>query len=751
MQVALAEVTKKPLSKEAMIEDREKRLERLSRLGLAVAGKRDKAVKHRRESGIEKIWTEDTEYYEGIDDANRQTHTYTKAWSPDGGIYANASNSGQTDAKGECTAFFNITRQFVDSASARMGDILLPAGDWNWKITPTPIADLETIKDSAQPVVDENGSPVQKEDGSGYSLGEFAAQEQRDADAKVEKAELRIRDHLTECHIDTEERKVIEDAAKIGTGILRGPVPRKQRSKVVIDGKFIIKEAIVPSSQRVDPFDFFPDPDCGDNIHDGSFCIERDRMSATQLRDLADTPGYIGSQVRKVLNEGPGKLNIVTEKETESDSRYEVWYFYGEISADEFTSCDCKLPDDSQRHINVVLVLVNDSIIKAYANPNTTGDFPYDVLPWQPRNDSPFGIGVSRQGRVAQDMINASARSLMRNTGLSSAPQIVFSQGKIIPMDGDYNMYGGKFWIAVEDEGVTNVRDAIQTIDIPSKQAELINLIQLAQKMMEDSTGVSFLLQGQQGSAPDTVGGMELLHKNASALLRRIARVFDERVTEPHIRRYYEWLLIHGKDDEKGDMQIKAIGSSALVEREIQAMQAVQILNMSLNPAFGFSPQKAAEEVLRAWRFEPSKFEMSDDEKKAAQNVQPQPMPQVEVAKINAKSREDIAQAQIRSSEHKIIEDMDRDTVYQETLKERTQQEFQARREELVLRRELALMDYANKHQISLEKVKAELAKTTMRLRTQKELASQDGKSPQVAVPAVEPVGRAPTGEAFQK
>ena len=93
--------------------------------------------------------------------------------------------------------------------------------------------------------------------------------------------------------------------------------------------------------------------------------------------------------------------------------------------------------------------------------------------------------------------------------------------------------------------------------------------MQLATKMAEDSTGINFLLQGQQGSAPDTVGGMELLHRNASALLRRIARIYDENVTERHIKRYHEWLLLYGDDQDKCDLQTQAIGSSALVEREI--------------------------------------------------------------------------------------------------------------------------------------------------------------------------------------
>jgi hypothetical protein len=71
--------------------------------------------------------------------------------------------------------------------------------------------------------------------------------------------------------------------------------------------------------------------------------------------------------------------------------------------------------------------------------------------------------------------------------------------------------------------------------------------------MMEDSTGLPMLLQGQLGKAPDTVGGMTMLNNNASAVLRRLARTFDDCVTEPHIRRYYAWLLQYGEDDEKGD------------------------------------------------------------------------------------------------------------------------------------------------------------------------------------------------------
>ena len=48
-----------------------RRLQILEALGVALGAKRQAAITHRSNSGIEQIWTEDEEHYMGIDDANR--------------------------------------------------------------------------------------------------------------------------------------------------------------------------------------------------------------------------------------------------------------------------------------------------------------------------------------------------------------------------------------------------------------------------------------------------------------------------------------------------------------------------------------------------------------------------------------------------------------------------------------------------------------------------------------------------------
>ncbi len=714
-------------------------------LGREVKKKLDEAIAWRQQCGIERIWQEDDEYYHGVDDLNRENSVFVKGASTEGGISRNkASDSAR------CTAFFNITRQFCDAAAARMGDILLPAGDWNFTIKPTPVPN--TMQ-----------APLPPQLAGAQEAQNIAQDRNADVQSRCDSGEKRIHDWLTECQYHSEVRKAIESAAKLGTGILKGPVPRrrtvKRTSRENGQVALVVEKETVPVSYCVDVWDFFPDPACGDNIHNGSYCVERDRMSARQLRELKEIKGYLPDRIDKVIDEGPGKSHYsdgmrTTTDQTADDERFEVWYFYGLIDLGKLTAMGVALDGDQPKRdmIPACVTLVNDTPIKAFLNPLDSGEFPYDLMPWQTMSGLPWGIGVARQGRTPQDMINAATRALMDNAGLASGPQLVIRSKAIRPADGSWTLTSRKIWMASEESDVRSVQDAILAIDIPMMQKELNGIIQLAYKMMEDSTGIFFIMQGQQGSAPDTVGGMILLNQNASAILRRLARLFDVLITEPHIRRYYEWLMMYGEEDEKGDMQIEAVGSTALVDRDIQGMMAMQLLNISANPVFGLDPEKAVVEVLKASRFIPDKFKLDEGKKKL---LSQQSNPTVEVAKIRAQvDREKIetdrwkAKVQATSDLRKMEVDTDRDNIYQQTMSRRDEINAQSKHEELLIKRELAMLEYANQRGIALDKVKADLAQTAMKLKTQIKL-TRDGYGPQVTEPSMEPPGRAHEGRAY--
>ena len=750
---------------------------KIENLGKIVAKKREEAVKGRRVSGIEAIWEEDEEYYMGIDDANRDSHPWLKSASTTGGISRTPPKRAT-----RCTAFFNITRQFVDAGTARMGDILLPAGDWNWTAKPSPVQDDAYQQPGAEvppmgfpassPPVGANTQPgmmPQMPQGQTAPLQEIAVPGpnvasgvQAEAEKKAELAQNQMRDWLVECAYHAEVRKVIEDAAKVGTGILKGPYPHKRTTRVAkrtADGVALeLKTTITPASRRVDPWDFFPDPACGDNIHDGSYLLERERMTAKQLKDLKGLPGYISANIDQVLEEGPGKKHTEGDRSNQDNTadvdKFEVWYFYGQVDLVHLDAMSVKLDDKdaSKDTLPAVVTIVNDTPIKAHLNPLDTGEFPYDVMPWQPMSGTWTGIGIARQGRTAQDTLNAAARNMMDNAGLAGGPMIVMRRGAVVPADGQWEVTARKVWYATEQADTRSVADAFITIDIPMMVNELNLIIQFAYKQMEDATGIFFIMQGQQGSAPDTVGGMQLLHNNASTILRRLARVFDERVTEPHINRLYEWLLLYGPDECKGDVKIEAIGSTALVERDIQNMESMVLLQLSANPAYGIDPEKAITEVLKAKRYIPDKWLMDDDKKKQQANQQPI-IPAIEVAKIRAQSDQAIAQMQQQASVQKVQLDTDRDREYVQAQEHRDQTMAAARMEELRIKRELALLDFANKRNLSLDKIKADLSRDAMKLRVQRELAQTANvlKAPQVATPPTEPPQHAPDGQAFQQ
>jgi len=688
----------------------EERMARIETIAKQVVLFRDEAIKGRQSEGIENEWDEDDEYYEGIDDVNRHSvgANYSKPSSSTGVVEAKRSNTGDN----KCIAFFNVLRQFVDTAAARMGDMLIPAADWNFTIKETPVPEFP---------------------------------------GDIEKSKTRLHDWLIETKYRAELRKVVEDGARIGTGVLKGPVPAKKISKKITttegDTTVQIIKSTVPESKSINPRNCYPDPSCGNNIHKGSYFFERDDISAKSLIDLKGTPGYLSHQIDLVIEEGPGKKNVNTGNTTSFKDMYEIWYGYVMLKISDLVEleCECKVNGDPNKLIPAVVTLVNDRPIKAFLNPLDTGEFPYDFFTWQRRKDSPWGIGVCRQGRTGQDMINGACRTLMENAGLSAKPIIIIRNRAIQPVDGNWNLYGGKVLVASEESDIRSVSDAILAINIPMVQREMQAIIELGYKMLEDSTGIFFIMQGQQGAAPDTVGGMEILHKNSSAVLRRLSRNFDEQITENHIPRYYEYLLMYGEDDEKADLKIEAIGATSLVENEINMLRAQGLLAASLNPAFGLDPEKAMGEVLKSQRMAPEKWQLDDEKKQELMNRPPPEDPRVTVAHIKAEVDKFKTEVMATLQDHKLRVDMDRDMVYSQGVANRDIANERYNYAKLGLQRDLALLDYAKAHNIKLEDVKAKLTDTVMKLDLQERLATQ------VITPAIEPPGRAPDGQAFQK
>lgn len=772
-----------------------RRLQILESLGVSLSAKRQQAITHRANSGIEQIWTEDEEHYMGIDDANRDELGGTVEKPTTSGSRNYNRSSGDNSEGLKSTVFPNITQPYVDAAAARIGDMLLPTDDRNFAIEPTPIPTLIDVEAKLAPPapvapapplpganpLSAGGAPQQPPQGpppppprmitmpDGSLMPEpevraKIAKTKEEANRRTEKAQTRIDDWLTECDYLGEVRQMLDDAAKVGTGVIKGPIPVKRQRKTWQmkgnDMAMVLAEMINPASKCVSYWNLYPDPACGEDIHRGSWIWEVDTLAEKGVKALKGLPGYLDSQLDMVLEEGPAKYTVAGKMpwdEKQNKGQFQIWYFHGTVTKDDIEAAGCECGEGAT--FEALITMINDHVVRAALNPLDSGEFPYDVMRWKRRPGHWAGVGVARQMRTAQRMVVAATRNLMDNAGLGAGPMIVVGRG-IKPQNNIWEIKPRKIWTRdPEDEDVSGQHPSVETVVIPMLQAELTNIIQLGMKMAEDSTGLPMLLQGQQGSAPDTVGGMQILNNNGSSVLRRIARLFDNGVTNPHINRYYDWLMCYGDDpDEKGDMFIKARGSSALVERDAQTMELAQIVGMCLNPAFGKSPKKAMDEYLKSRRFDPVAFSYTEEEQAKIDSTPPPAPPQIEVAKIRAEADMAKTDKLIQADLQMDKSDTDRDLVYVQAETDRTVKEHEARMQELAVKRELAMLEYANKNKIALDQIKAHLADTALKLRTQKELAGAAGaldihkhyNPPQVAAPAVEPPGRAPAGQAFQ-
>lgn len=633
------------------------------------------------------------------------------------------------------------------------------------------------------------------------------------ARSKAKMAETRIWDWMTESHYNAQMRKVVFDSARLGSGILKGPFPKAKRSvsaKKSDGGKInvTVEDKIFPAAEWTDVWNIFPDPTCGEDIHNGDFMFERDFLSERQVRDLLKLPGYIKSAINEALELGP--TDNVSAQQNSADSgairgdtvrkgRYEVWYFYGQLTRDELAQIseagDKPITKDDvavdQKMVHVIATLIGDKLVRAVINPLDSGAFPYHNMIWQRRAGHWAGIGVAEQIRMPQRTVNAAIRAMLNNAGKSAGSQIVLNHSKIKPSDGNWTITPDKIWFKTGDD-LESVEDAFQVHEIQNVTDKMLLIIEFAMKQAEEATSIPLITQGQSGpTTPETYGATQLQDNNANQLLRSIGYTVDDNVTEPFIRAMYEWLLLDPDvpDEEKGDFQINAHGSSALVERAIQDMTLAQMGPLSLQPAYGIDPKRWAEQFIKSKRLNPVDLMFTKEELEQMAKAPPPPSPQEKVAQINASvERDKIIAAQSSDQQNAQHEQQlheaelalegkghENDAAQIQAERERTHVQAVTKLHELQERRELAMLEYANRHRISLDQAKAALAKTAMTLQAQRELNAADNAvdlhkhhnpppnndqpgrvqkpqpKKQIAKPLAQLPGRAPNGKAFEQ
>jgi hypothetical protein len=727
---------------------------------MSLSGKRQDAIQARAASGVERRWIEALDAYHGRDSAA-------------GGMTAVSAAMGErlpanSKQPTRSTVYVQLTRQKTNAAAARLADMLYPTDDKNWGIKPTPVPELMDVIVTGrnEDYIDQQtqGPLPHPTEERNISVADVAAEAMAAANKKAKAMELEIDDQLTECQYNYEGRKVIMDAAILGTGILKGPVvvnrvaKKWQKQGEGRDSVQILEiiEKKTPASVRVDPWNFFPDSTCADDVQQGSGTWEREYHAPRQLRDLAKVPGYLKNQIIECLREGPqhytaqGGISIrdrSAEALAYDDARYELWTYVGDVDRDDLESVGVTLPGDELDSYSAIVVMCNNRVIKAIINPMDTGGFPYDVFIWERFDYSPWGVGIPYLMQYAQRTLNAAWRALLDNMAITAGGQIVMDRTVIIPADGKWEITRNKIWWAVSDSGNTDITKAFSTFEFASHQAEFENVIRLAMQFADEETSLPQIAQGNQGTAPHQVGSMTMLMNSANTVLRRLVKQFDDTITRRHIRRYYDWNMQYNpKEEIKGDFECDARGSTALMVRDQQNQALAGLMSMGASPVYGIylDPEKVAKLVVQAGNFSPDDVMRTASEieqlKQSQQQQQQPPAPQIEVAKIRAETEIAKTDKQLAAKAQEV--QMTLQANAQESDADRQLQQWEKQAEA-----QLEAAALTAEERRALNDAKVTLSGIAMKLRVQRELSP----GPQVIAPPNEPAGRANNGMAYQQ
>lgn len=667
-------------------------VQRLTRLG------NDTALKRKP---IELRWINALCQYSGVRSASEITTGSTKS-DVEGG------NSGGAKGRSRSEVFVNITRPKTNRTEGRLSDILFPADDRNWGIQPTPQPELDIVAkraiEEAQRAADEanriNADPEALQSASGLSEDELvdkaqqlglqgaqAAKELAEAKKRAERMSTEIDDQLVEARYAQKSRDALGWATKIGIGVLKGPVVMdggRRKWMKQEDGSHVLVhsgEKARPTIEQVSPWSFFPDPSAT-SIEDAEFIFERHLVSKSDLRKMARKLGFYEDAVRELLEHGPGKglsedfqhlkdMRLLTGDSADITDRYVIWEYHGPLEAEEIANLlramggdeaeeraeEFEQNVDTLTEYRVIAHFCDGRLLKlAEYYPMDSQEFIYSVYSLERGTASILGaIGVPDKMKDSQEVLNAAWRMMMDNAKLSVGPQVLIDRAKVQPADNDWTMYPGKEWLWDSHNSQSNV-SPFATFDIPMNQEQIAGIIALAKSFIDDETAMPSIIEGGNSEerapgAASTVGGFAMLMNSAGIDPRRMVKNWDDDVTTPLIRRFYDWNMQHAEKDEiKGDMQVEARGTSVLLARELQAPHLLTAATqLTVHPVLGMAhkPYDIARLFYQSVNINPSDVLVEREEfdqrvKAAAEQTAPED-PQwtvrKEIALIDAEAR----------------------------------------------------------------------------------------------------------------
>ena len=406
-----------------------------------------------------------------------------------------------------------------------------------------------------------------------------------------------IHDQIDESNGSTELRNAMFESTLFGTGIVKGPFNfnktlhrwEEKDGERSYDPSFVR----VPRIEFVSVWDFFPDPNAT-SIDECEFIVHRHKLNKSQLRALRKMPYFNEDALRDCMMLGPNYVEKDYEYELKDDqrmsdmgsSRFEVLEYWGLMDVEYAKEIGMTIPEevDTLDEIQINAWICNGLVLRAVVNPFTPHRIPYNAFPYERNPYSFFGVGVAENMNDSQQIMNGHARMAIDNLALSGS--LVFDVDETMLVGGQsMELYPGK--VFRRQSGMPG--QAIHGLKFPNTSQENMMMFDKFRQLADEQTGIPSYSHGQTGvqSMTRTASGMSMLLGAASLNIKTVVKNLDDFLLKPLGKAYFQWNMqfFEGKLKTEGDLEVKALGTNSLMQKEVRSQRLTMFLQTAQNPA----------------------------------------------------------------------------------------------------------------------------------------------------------------------
>lgn len=506
--------------------------------------------------------------------------------------------------KNRSKVYLRKTKTKVDALTARLSDLLFPAkGERNWNIEPS------TTPEVHPDILNEALLMEQYRLKRKLSQGEVRAITLSLSNDAAEKMGKEMEGQLAEGPGRQSYRSICERVAfqgvLYGCGVLKGPlVERRKREKFMYSGEsgWILGQEegeYWPCREFVSIWDIFPDLTAMEPSG-LRFVWQAHLKTLKDLRELVSWPGFDGAAIGEHIRENPnGDAELETYEATlrgmsveeykasgatSVPGRYRLLERWGYLTGKDLVDAGIEVADEAGAY-SANVWLLGDRVVKAVLSPLEGIDIPYCFFMFGKDETGFFPEGVASVMRHPQNAFNSAVRMVLDNAAACAGPQVAVNVSALQEGTDPNDIHPFKVW---KYKNVDDLRSAMNVFTVPSNVNDLLMVVKLMADWSDELTTPRFMGgDNAVGGAAETAAGLSMLMGAANIVIKGLVAQFDNSITRPHITWSYYWnMRFNPREDIKGDFVIKAIGSSALIARELQAEQVLKTIAMTDSPRF---------------------------------------------------------------------------------------------------------------------------------------------------------------------